>query len=261
MVTVPIQNMNKQFVTTIVSHNFNGNEVEVKTVEVDGKKFIADETDPTKPKLDDKQQPVPFVDTKVVPKIEDLSKADLAELAKVNPHVAKMLDDAKARTEADEKAAAEKKAADEKAAGEKGEWQKLADTRAQELEGTKGTLKQKEEMLGKYVETTEKVLKGLLATIPKENVSLIPADFSPRQKLEYIITNAARLGAKMNAVDGKIDKNDLTPNGTDEDKLMARMAELTTKANARTATTAELTELRQTGMKITELRREAAAKK
>lgn len=260
MVIAP-KNMYNDFVTEVVLHKFNGFEEQVKTVEVDGKKFVADDTDPTKPKLDDKQQPIPYVEKKADVKIEDLSKAQLEDLAKVNPHVAALLDADKKRKEDDEKAANDRKKKEEDDAAKAGEWQKLAEGRGTELETTKGTLKQKEEMLGKYVETTQKVLDGLLKTIPKENLSLIPSDFSPRQKLEYIIANADRLGAKVNAAGGKIDKSDDTPAGTDEDKLLARITELQKKATDRTATSAELTELRQAGIKLTELRREKEAKK
>lgn len=257
--------MYKSLVTKVVLHSINGFEIEVKTVEVDGKKFVADDTDPSKPKLDDKQQPVPFVEKKADDtKIEDLSKAELTELAKVNPHVAKMLDDAKKREEADTTAADQKKKDEEEAAKKAGDWQKLAETRGTDLETTKGTLKTKEEMLGKYVEMTEKILTNVLATIPKENLALIPAEFSNRQKLEYIFANSARLGAKVNAIDGKIDKSTVEVTGTEEDKMVARITELTAKAQAKpmTATNAELAELRQLGTKLTTLRRtkEAAAK-
>lgn len=254
-------NMSNKYVTEVVSRKFNGFEDAPKFVEVDGKKFIADDTDATKPKLDDKQQPIPYVEKKADDiKIEDYSKAELADLAKVNPKVAALLDAQKKREEDDEKAKGDQKKKDEEAAEKNGEWQKLAEGRGTELESTKGTLKQKEEMLGKYVETTQKVLDGLLKTIPKENLTLIPADFSPRQKLEYIIANSERLGVKVNAAGGKIDKNDETPAGTEEEKLVARMTELQKKATDKVATNAELAELRQVGSKITELRRAKAAK-
>ncbi len=190
-----------------------------------------------------------------------MSKATLADLAKINPELAKLLDEhGNLKKNLTDKEKADKEKAEEMLK-EQGKWKDLAEGRGGELETTKGTLAQKEEQLGKYVETTKKVLEGLLKTIPKENLSLIPAEFSPRQQLEYIITNAARLGAKVNAVDGKIDKNEITPTGTEDEKMSTRIAELTKKATDRTATAVELTELRQLGMKLTQLRREEAAKK
>jgi len=255
--------MNTHFATKIVSHTTDGFEEAVKVVEVEGKKFIADETDPTKPKLDDKQQPIPFVDKEVKPtlKIEDLSTADLAELAKHSPALAALLDEhGKLKGTLTQKEKDDKEAA-EKALAKQGEWQKLADTRGAELITVTKERDQKEEMLAKYVKTTEAVLEGLLKSIPKENAGLIPADFSPRQKLEYIIANAERLGAKVNAIGGKFDKSDITPEGTEEAKIEERISVLTKKATERVATQAELKELRELGSKLTELLRAKQAGK
>lgn len=247
--------------TKIVSHKFNGHEDTV-TVEIEGKKYVADPADPTKPKLGDDQKPVLFTETNepVVPKIEDVGKAELAELAKVNPHVAKMMEDAKNRSDSDSKAEKERKDKEEKEAAAKGEWQALATTRGTELETTKATLGQKEEMLGKYVEMTKTVLAGLMKSIPKENLGLIPAEFSPRQQLEYIVANAERLGAKVNAIGGPIEKSEVKPEGTDEDKMVARISELTKLSQERKATSVQLVELAELGSKLTALRREKGAK-
>lgn len=256
--------MNNQFVTKVVLHSINGFEVEVKTVEVEGKVYVADETDPTKPKLGEDKQPILHVDKKVeLPDIKDLSKAELADLAKHNPAVAKMLDDNKKRDEADQKRADDAKKKEEDDAAKAGKWQELAEGRGTELATTKATLATKEEQLGKYVETTKVVLAGLMASIPKENQSLIPTDFSPRQQLEYIIKNAKSLGAKVNSIDGKIDKSTTEVTGTEEDKMVARIEELTKKAQAKpmTATAVELQELRQLGSKLTTLRRTKEAAK
>lgn len=257
--------MYNQFDTKVVLHKFNGNEDEVvKTVEVDGKKYVADETDPAKPKLGEDKQPILFVEKKadeLPPELKDLSKAELKDLAKHNPAVAALLDKQTKRDEADTKAEKERKEKEEKEAAEKGEWKGLADSRGAELATVKDTLAQKEEQLGKYVETTKTVLAGLMASIPKENQGLIPADFSPRQQLEYIIKNAKSLGAKVNSIDGKIDANEGKPKGTDEEKLIARIDELTKKSKTRTATNAELVELRESGTKLTQLRRAAVEAK
>ncbi len=245
----------------IVIHEFNGF-ADADFIEIEGKKFVIDETDSTKAKVDDKGEPILFVEQKkddaTNPDTDtnDYTKADIESLAKVNPHVAALLDAQKKREEEDQKKAEEAKKAEEEKAEKDGEWQKLAATRSSELESFKGTLKQKEDMLGKYVDTTEKVLKGLLDTIPKENQTLIPAEFSPRQKLEYIITNASRLGAKVNSVDGHIEKSDTNPQVTEQDKLVTLIKELTDKGDTRTSL--ESQNLRQAGMKLTELRRTAA---
>ena len=190
------------FTKNVVSvHKFNGFvEPEIKFVEVEGKKFVDDGSG--KAKLDDKGQPIPFTENNQKPEIKDLSNAQLEELAKVNPHVAKLLSD---KTEADAKEAARiKKEEDDKrkAAEEKGEWQSLAQSEKTKREELEGKLAEKEELLGKYKGSVDQVLKEILSTIPKENLGLIPEEFSPRQKLEYIIKNAKTLGAKITNIKG-----------------------------------------------------------
>jgi ABC-type phosphate transport system auxiliary subunit len=223
---------------TVIAHSFNGNVEEVpKFIEVGGQKFVADEKG--QPKVGEDGKPVPYVET-VPPKVEDLSNADLEVLAKVNPFVAKMLEDKK---KLEDDLASKAKTEDEKhqkELAEKGEWQKLAEEREKDLATIRADLAKKEDMLGKYVGSVESVLKEVLATIPKENIVLIPADYSPRQKLEYITKNAKLLGAKMNTIKGdKVDKSDDTPTATDEEKLVSEIEEF--HKRAATLTKAEQT--------------------
>lgn len=204
-------------------HSFNGF-IEEKFVEVDGKKFVDDGSG--KAKVDDKGVPVPFKEA--VPQL-DLSTADIEALAKVNPKLAKFIADsadASKRLADIATAEEEKKRKDAEA---KGEWQKLADEAMGKQKTAEALVKQKEEQLGKYVETVEKVLSGLIATIPKENVALIPADYSARQKLAYIIENAKLLGAKVAPpVDG-VDKSKGAPDATAEGALVAEVDALLKK--------------------------------
>jgi len=244
----------------LVSHRFNGN---ADFIEVDGQKFIPDETDPTKAKLGADGKPTPYVGKKVdpaLPKIDDLSTADLEALAKVNPKVAKMLaDNVDSQKRESDRIAAEDEAK-RKDAEKNGEWQKLAESERVKRETAEKELAQKNEILGKYVGSIETILKEVLATIPEANRGLIPEKFSPREKLEYITANAKLLGAKIVGGTGTIPKNDATPNGTDEDKMVARLQVLIALGNKRTST--ENQELRELGTKVTELRKakEAASK-
>lgn len=250
--------MSKKSVSQIVYHSQNGNEEQSeKFVEVEGKKFIDDGTG--KAKLGEDGKPIPFVEKQATPEIKDLSKAELAELAKVNPAVADLLKKQKERDEQDEKDKQTRKEKEEKEAAEKGEFKQLAESRGQELEQTKGLLKQKDEQLGKYVDTVNTILTSVLATIPKENLSLIPDGFSPRQKLEYITKNAKLLGAKIVGGAGSpINKSEVQPEGTEEEKLVARFQELQKKGSTRTA--AENDELMKVGTKIKEIRTARNAK-
>jgi hypothetical protein len=213
-------------------HSFDGNIEEAdKFVEVDGKKFVDDGSG--KAKLGDDGQPVPFVEKKADEfKIDNVSEADLEALAKVNPHVARMLaDKTKAEQDLKDKEVAESQRK-QKELEEKGEWQKLAEERQKEIDILKGDVSKKDEMLGKYKGSVEAILKDVIATIPKERLSLIPADFSPRQKLEYITKNAKLLGAKVaiNQTGEGVDKNDGSPVVTDEEKLINEMEELRKKS-------------------------------
>ena len=223
-------------------HLFNGDfSEEIKFVEVDGKKFIDDGQG--KPKLDDKQQPIPFEEKKVDKvdiKIED---ADLDALAKVNPHVARVLQEQKERAEKDAlKAEEDKKKADEEA-GKKGEWQKLADERLQTVETLKKDIKSRDDMLIGYKQTIENILKPVLASIPKDKLSLIPSDFSPRQQLEYVMKNATVLGiAGVVAKGGDVPKND-GKTGTELEVMVTRFEELRKKTGRTMAEDNELLEI------------------
>lgn len=243
--------MNKQ---TVVVHSFNGfAEGEEKFVEVDGKKFVDDGAG--KPKVGADGQPIPFEEKKIDVKIEDLSNAQLEELAKVNPHVAKMLSDKKQLE--DDIATKQKDEEDrvKKDLESKGEWQRLATERESTIDELKKKLSEKDIMLGKYAGSVETILKEVLATIPKDNQALIPSDYSPRQKLEYITKNAKMLGAKVVVgKDGGVDKNDTQPSATDEEVLINEIDALMKKGASRTSL--ESQQLRDKGIKLTEIRRE-----
>lgn len=227
----------KLFKSEVKIHAFNGNvEDEVKFVEVDGKKFVDDGSG--KAKVGEDGNPVPFEEKKqdVPPVIEKVDEADIETLAKVNPHVARLLADKKKAEDDLQAQAVADSQRKQKELEEKGEWQKLAEERAKEIEILKGDLTKASGQLGKYVGSVEAILKDIIATIPKERISLIPADFSPRQKLEYITKNAKLLGAKVavNSTSEGVDKNDDTPNVTDEEKLINEIEELR-KKTTRTA--------------------------
>jgi len=251
--------MYKKNVSKIVLHLFNGNaDGDAKFIEVDGVKFEADAEGKVKV-VDGK--PVPFVEKKADDIKIDVATADLEALAKINPAIAAMLDSKKKAEQDLEKINNDKKLADEEALKKTGEWQKLAETRGSELEKALDTIKQKDEILGKYVGSVESVLKDILTTIPKENLALIPEKFSPREKLEYITTNAKLLGAKITAINkgDKIDKSDDTPAGTEEEKLVAEIDELMKKGDKKTKT--ELDILFEKSKKLQELRKKRLEEK
>lgn len=247
--------------TSVVKvYSVNGYEDDVKFVELDGQKFVADDTDPAKAKLDDKGEKIPFA-----PKAADGgaggggNSEDLELLAKTNPAIAKLLDERKQREIDDKKREKEEEDRKEKEAAEKGNWQKLAEDRAKKIEELTQDNSKKEEILGKYVGSTKAILAEVVATIPKENLGLIPENFSPREKLEYITKNAKLLGAKIVGAGkgGAIDKNDVEPPSTDLEKLNNEFLDLQKKPNK---TGVDYTKMQELGKKIKEVRAAEAKK-
>lgn len=213
-----------------IVRTFNGHASEdTKFVEVEGKKYIDDGTG--KPKVDEKGEKVLFVEKQ----IEDLSTVELEELATKNPHVKKMLEERKAREEADKNAEIERKKKEDEEAVKKGEFQKLADERQKELDKKTTELDNAGKMLANYKKTVENILNSILPTIPKDKLGLIPENFSARERLEYIIKNADVLGAKtpMNK-GGEVKKNDDNPVLNDLEKMQSRFDELLKKGSAKT---------------------------
>lgn len=227
----------------------DGNIDDVKFVEVEGVKVQADEKG--EPIKDKDGKYVPFEDKKVLDDKVDVSGLDLETLAKINPNVAKFLE---------EKTGLEKKLGDIETAKQKeerekaeknGDWQKLAEERLAKATSLEEELAKVNGQLGKYVGSVESILKDMLKTIPADKQALIPADYSARQKLEYITKNAKILGVKPIASIDKIDPSDDTPAGTDEEKLIKEFEELKAKTNR---TQAEDKLMYEKASKIKELR-------
>lgn len=242
----------KNVIVEIVSHYQNGFEDDVKFVEVDGQKYVADATDPTKPAVDDKGAKVPFV-AKDDKGGEDKGGkgGSLEELAKTNPEIAKLLDDKKKLEDSTAKALADAAKAAEDKAEKDGEWKTLAEQRKADLEKAQSDLAQKEEILGKYVTSTKAILKDVMETIPAEKRGLIPENFSPREKLEYITKNAKVLGASVNTKGGGIPPNDGDPAPTDEAKLATEIETLRKKENK---TSSDHTKIFELSKKLKEVR-------
>lgn len=255
--TAPTHFMKSLLVSQTVIHPKNGFADPVEFIEIEGQKFQKGEGD--QPKKDDKGNPIPFVDPAADPdkgkKAEadkiNFAEADIEELAKHNPKVAAMLDEQRKKEEAQKDADEKARKKEQEALEKNGEWQKLAESRNTELETVKADHAKTKEQLGKYVDTVKEVLKNVMATIPADKQGLIPEDFSPRQKLEYIGKNAALLGASV--VNGKGDpvkKGDPAPGLTDREKIQTEFNELQKKGSARTET--DNSQMFQLGKKLKE---------
>jgi hypothetical protein len=172
-----------------------------KFIEIDGAKFEAD--DNGKAVVGEDGKPKPYVEPKAEDKKTDEgknnidpAKADLTELAKVNPTLAQFMQEAEENRKKLADGDKAKEEAERKALEEKGEWQKVAETEKQKREKIEADLARANELLGKHKTTIEGALKSLLAEIPAERKSLIPDGFTERQQFEYIIKNAELLGVK-----------------------------------------------------------------
>ena len=177
---------------------------------------------PAEPPKDPEQPPTPPIDP---------AKASLEELAKTNPDVAKMLAD---KQESDNKLADLLKKGEEderKKQQEQGKWQELYEDEQKKNADLSKELNKNQEILGKYQGSVDKILEGVMKTIPEERRGLIPSDFSSRQKLEYITQNAALLGAKVTGGDGGVPPSDPPPVATEEQQLIKEVQELADKQN------------------------------
>jgi len=209
--------------------------MEKKYVEIDGKKYQADEKGDVIKGTDG--NPVPFVETPPAP---PAPTDDLAKLAETNPAVAKLLQE---RNDA-AKALADKLAADEEAARKdsekKGEWEKLAKDEEQRRKNAETLANERADMLGKYKGTTKLVLDALLAQIPEDKRGLIPTDFHDRQKLEYVIANAKYFGVSVTNAVPPVPPGEKPPQAGDLASLKAKFNELVVKKDKSPQEQAEL---------------------
>ena len=206
----------------------------MKYIVIDGVKYQIDPNDNTKALLDANGKPVPYVEdegNKV-----DLSKISLDDLKKANPDIAKAfndLDDLRKKQDDDAKA---KEEADRKAKEEAGKWQEIAEEEKKKRELATGELKKNEEVLGKYKDTVNSILTNVLKDVPADKLELIPADFNPRKKLEYITKNAKVLGVSISPVNkgGEVPPNNKDINLDEESKVTKEYEELLKKGKDRT---------------------------
>lgn len=125
--------------------------------------------------------------------------------------------------------------AEQKKLAEQGEWQKLAEQRAAELERLKA-----EADLGKqYQEALKATNEQRIAAIPKERQALIPTDYDPVKLASWLDKNAALLVAKpqapnLNGGEGSTGTNTV-PNVqlTSEELLVAKAMGLTPEQYAK----------------------------
>lgn len=198
-------------------------------IEKEGQRYVGDKDGNVQ--KDDKGNPVVYDPQKH--KETSVSDLELEALAKTNPHVARVLQE---KQEAEKKAkelADAEEAKRQEDARKNGEWQKLAEENSAKLKAAEDERTKLSVIVQKDKETIQGLLDQVLETIPKERQSLIPADYSPRKKLEYIMSNAAALGVEpvIKTKGSEVPPHNNPPNLTEEAKLIAEIDGLMKKAN------------------------------
>ena len=229
-----------------------------KFIVIDGVKYQIDPNDKTKALLGADGKPVAYVE----PEGEkvDLSKFSLEDLKKANPDVAKAFSDLETLKGEKTQAEKEKEEADQKAKADAGKWQEIADDEKKKRVDLEAKFTKNEEVLGKYKETVTNILDNTLKSVPAEKLALIPADYSPRKKLEYITSNAKILGINMSPANkgGEIPPNDETVNLDEETKIAKEYQDLVDKKGRTPVEDAQMMALAK---KLKEVRLANASKK
>ena len=159
----------------------------------------------------------------------DVSELDLETLQEENPQVAKMTKNfEKLESQVDElqEKLQEKEEQEKK---EEGEFQDLYQETKTELEQAQSTLEEKNDILTKYSNTVSELLDTHLEQIPDNKHSLIPDDYSDRQKLEYISNNQDQLGISIANTGNAVEENETDPSQSEAEKKRARFNELQEK--------------------------------
>ena len=235
-------------------------------IEKEGKFFKADDTSKQILVVDGKEVEATPEEVKAFQEANDKggkkgdegAKKSIEDLAKENPDVAKLLEDFSGVNKRLNDLEEEKKKKEMEDAKAKGEFEKLFTDESTAHKDTRANLDKVTRLLDEYKQTTEGILTDVMKGIPKEKQSLIPAEYSPRKKLEYIIANGAILGVSTILKKGDIvPPNDGQPLN-EEATLVKEIEELRLKANK---TPMELDLMLQKATQLKNLRKEADNKK
>jgi hypothetical protein len=229
-------------------------------ITIDGVKYKVDPSDSTKALLDSEGKMVVFEEPAPAGDKPDLSKLSLEELRKANPEAAKALQDLDDLRKANEDAQNKKQEENDKALQEQGKWQELAESNNKKRKDAEEIARKANETLGKYKDTMGTILENFMQGIPEDKKALIPQDYSPRKKLEYITANATVLGANISPINkgAGIPKSEDKPDLDEEAKLSKEFDELMAKGRVRTPM--ETQRMMELAKKIKELRTANATK-
>lgn len=237
-------------------------------VEIDGNAFVEDPNNEGEPLTTDDGEKVPYSERdKVADKFsdedndadkskdddKDLSNIPFDELKEKHPKVAEKLKEAKKYREQLEDIKKKQKEREEQKKKKKGKYEELLKEKEKELEEIQSENKKRKSLLSKHKETIDRILEDIEEQIPEERRTLIPSNFSNRQKLEYIVENAEHLGAKV-AINkgGDVPSNQDNPPLDREGKLQKEFQELMNKDDL---SVREDQKLRELSKKLKEIRK------
>jgi len=213
----------------------------------------AEDQDP-KPKDEDGNKPKDPKEQEKPAEPVDASKLSIDELKKLNPEVAKLISESDDAREKLEEAERKRQEDEEESLKKKGEWQKLAESEKEKRKKAESEANKKSDLLDKYKGTVDGLVKDVMEKIPEEKQTLIPSNFSNRQKLEYVQQNASWFGIKS-VVDsgGRVPPNNEDPAVDEEAKLTKELNDLVAKGGERTPV--EDKKMSELGTKIKEIRK------
>jgi len=189
--------------------------------------------------------PTPPAPSNEPPKI-DLETADLEALAAVNPAVAEVLKRQKEAEEAQAAAARQK-------AEEEGRLKDVIAEQDKKLAELQKKAKDNHELATKYAETVKNLVDETIKKLPEDKRNLVPSDYSPRQKLEYLTANAKWLGiSPVGAGDGAVPPS-TPPPGDERSQVIADIEALHNKSTDGTITALERELLYEKSKKLKEL--------
>lgn len=149
-------------------------------------------------------------------------KEELIPRARMDQLYARLQDETRARKELE----TWKKEQEEKAMRENNQFKELAEKRDKELAEANAKLAE----VGELEKTLQNYLTAEMETIPDERKELIPANYTTKQKIDYIIKNRALLcEAKNTQPPQNIDKSKRQPSVDGLDEKKARLEELKQK--------------------------------
>lgn len=184
----------------------------------------------------------------------DFTGASLEDLKKSNPEIAKLVkesEDTKAKLDEITKASED---ADKKKKAEQGKWQELHEDSEKKREEAEKLTAQHKSTLEKFKGTINSILDEVKKTIPEENQSLIPDEFSERQQLEYIVKHAEHLGATVAVNKGaNVPKNEEDHPQDEEGKVTQEYDELLKKVQDGSSTRIDQNKLLELGDKLKEI--------